>query len=136
MNETLKNRCIDIARMLMPLRRTGRAFHVSFILNKRKIILWATNDYNKNHYYHLFGKYTPTKSNSDGKYVAGLHSEIVIIKRYMQMNKHSDFSGLTLFNVRIGYDGKPMMAKPCDNCKRIVEATNFKEINWTENESC
>ncbi len=133
MNSSTKERCIAIARQLMPLYKSGRSFHVSFLLNKRKILFWATNDYTKNHQYHIFGKYLPTKSNTDeGNYIPVIHSEIAVIKRYIQQRRNSDFSGLTLFNVRIGCDGQPMIAKPCKNCERIVYTTNLKEIVWTE----
>ena len=129
MNQRRKDRLVEIARSLQNLR-TGKSLHFSFILNKNQLLVTAANSYNKMHPYHIFGKYLPTKDNN-ANYIAALHSETNAIKEYINRFGTSDFSGMTLFNVRLGKDGHPMMAKPCDNCQRLVDSFNFKEIEWT-----
>lgn len=131
MNPRVQQRCIQVAREMMPLCRTGRAFHMTFILNKRKLLTWATNNYKDAHLAHRFGAYVPLRS-FNGGYIAGRHSEGECIKKFINKFGHSDFSGLSLFNVRIGFNGEPMLAKPCTNCQRIfIDPQNFKEVIWT-----
>lgn len=133
MNEYRKQRLVEIARSLQDLR-TGRAFHISFILKNNQILAFGVNDYNRVHPAHLFGKYVATKQNTpNSKYIAGYHSETAAIKQYIHKYGTIDCSGLTLFNIRLGFKGQTMMAKCCDNCeKNIVKPANFKHVIWTE----
>lgn len=130
MNNKRKERLIDIARSLS-YKREGRSLHFSFILNKNQLLVTAVNSYKKIHPFHKFGEYFPTRVSSE-KYVAGIHSECNAIREYINRFGNSDFSGLTMFNVRIGVDGVAMMAKPCLNCQRLLNSFNFKNILWTE----
>jgi hypothetical protein len=129
MNQRRKDRLVEITRSLQDLR-TGKSLHFSFILNKNQLLVTAANSYNKMHPYHIFGRYLPTKENN-GNYIAALHSETNAIKEYINRFGTSDFSGMTLFNVRLGKDGFSMLAKPCENCQRLLKSFNFKEIDWT-----
>lgn len=129
MTEKRKNRLISIAHSLSDLR-TGKNLHFSFILDKNKLLVSASNSYDKNHPKHLFGEYKAYKTNN-GKYVPGVHSEIAAIKQFMSRFGHSDFSGLTLFNVRISKAGNILLAKPCNNCDTVIRSFNFKKVLWT-----
>lgn len=128
MNAYRRERLIEIARSLMHCRE-GRSLHFSFILKNNQLLVTSTNSYKKQHLSHRFGEYLPTKSG--GNYVAGMHSETNAIREYIGRFGNSDFSGLTLFNVRLGKNGEPMLAKPCGNCQRLLDSFNFKSIIWT-----
>lgn len=131
MNSHAREKCIQLAQELMPSHRTGRSFHMSFILHRRKLLVWSTNDYRHQHLFHRYGNYLKTKSDTRN-YITSRHSEMLAIKKFINKFGHSDFSGLTLFNVRIGFDGNPMLAAPCQNCDRLfIRPNNFKEVLWT-----
>jgi len=129
MNNKRKERLISIAQSLCDLR-TGRNLHFSFILDKNRLLVSASNTYEKIHPYHKFGEYLPTKE-SNCNYVPGIHSEIAAIRQFINRFGHSDFTGLTLFNVRISKTGQPMLSKPCANCQRVLNSFSFKNILWT-----
>ncbi len=130
MNVNRQERLIEIAKTMMPERRTGKNFHVSFILDKNKLLITGVNDYRQLHLSYRFGEFLPQKT-STVKYIAGRHSEIVALNIFIKRFGNNDCSGLTLFNVRIGNDGEPKMAKPCGNCYPIVNSCGFKRIIWT-----
>lgn len=131
MNEFRKERCINIARALMPLKKTGKYFHVTFLLEKSKILVWATNDYNKPHLSNRFGQYKATKT--DGVYNACLHSEVAALRTYINKYRSSDMRKITLFNVRLDDKGNTWLAAPCANCqKNIIDPLNFKEVEFTK----
>jgi len=133
MNDFRRQRLITIAQSLISSHKTGRNFHVSFILKNNQLLVTGVNNYLQIHLRHKFGDYVPQKSSSKF-YVAGRHSEIVALNIFINKYGHNDCSGLTLFNVRIGCDGLPKISKPCNNCTKIVNSCGFKRILWTENE--
>jgi len=128
MNPYRLNRLTEIAQSLVP-KRTGRAFHVSFILNKNKLLVTAINDYTKEHLSHKFGEYTPYRASLN--YKPGRHSEINALSLFLKKFGSLDVSGLTLLNIRIGFDGATMNAKPCKNCEKVLASLDFKSILWT-----
>lgn len=130
MNNYRKNRCIEIARSMQDLR-TGRNLHFSFLLKNNSLICLATNDYRHRNLEHHFGKYVPTKVGGQN-YVAGRHSECQLLKTYLNRFGNLDMSGFTLFNVRLSLKGETMLAKPCQNCERVLNSLSFKHILWTE----
>lgn len=129
MNEYRKNRLIQIAQSLIA-KRSGRSFHISFILKNNQLLVTATNDYTRLHPYHKYGIYKPYKDGNEN-YVAGRHSEINAISTYLNKFGNLDMSGLTLMNVRIGYNGEVMSSMPCKNCSRILNSFSFKSIIHT-----
>jgi hypothetical protein len=129
MNSYRRERLIEISRGLQNLR-TGRNLHFSYILKNNQLLVSSVNSYTKIHPYHKFGNYKPLKDGAE-KYVAGIHSEISCIREYINRFGNSDFSGLTLFNVRLSKKSEPMMAKPCGNCQNLLDSFNFKSIVWT-----
>ena len=129
MNNRRKERLLEVARNLQHCRE-GRSLHFSFILKNNRLLVTSVNSYKKLHPYHKFGTYVPLKDGS-ANYVAGVHSEISAIREYINRFGHSDFSGLTLFNVRLSKNGEEMLSKPCGNCQRVLDSFNFKAILWT-----
>lgn len=129
MNNYRKERLIDIARSLSH-KRTGKSLHFSFILKSNQLLITASNDYTRQHLAHRFGEYKPFK-NITHNYIAGRHSESQALALYLNKFGNLDVSGLTLFNVRIGYNGEPMNAKPCQNCERVLSSLPFKLIEHT-----
>jgi hypothetical protein len=130
MNQYRKQRLIDIARSLQDLR-TGNSLHFSFILRRNKLLITSVNSYEKLHPYHKFGKYLPVKASNPGSYIAGQHSETAALKAFINRFGHSDFTGLTLFNVRLSRNCEPMLSKPCRNCETLLNTFNFKSIEYT-----
>ena len=131
MNAYRQQRLIAIANSLTHLR-TGKSLHFSFILKNNQLLVTSANSYKKSHLEKSFGKYFPTKLTEGSNYFPALHSEIAAIREYINRFGNSDFTGLTLFNVRVGVDGSTMLAKPCDNCQRVLDSFSFKEINWSK----
>jgi tRNA(Arg) A34 adenosine deaminase TadA len=129
MNAYRRERLIEISRSLQHCRE-GRSLHFSYILKNNQLLVSSVNSYTKLHPYHKFGTYKPLKDGGT-KYVAGVHSETAAIREYINRFGNSDFSGLTLFNVRLSKSGEPMMAKPCGNCQNLLDSFNFKSIVWT-----
>lgn len=129
MNDKRKQRCIKIARNLGD-KKPGKSLHFSFILDKNKILIIAANDLTRRHPEHLFGKYLPTKGN-ETQYIPGVHSEIGALKNFLNKFGNLNTSGLTLFNIRLNSKGELLLAKPCQNCQKVLETLNFKNIIWT-----
>lgn len=130
MNDYRKSRLITIARQMMPELRTGRTFHIAFILKSNKILALAPNNYNKNHLSHIYGEYKPLRSPL-GNYIPSRHAEVNCLRIFLNKFGHLDMSGLTLFVVRIGMDGEVKNSCPCQNCSRVLNGLNFKCIEWT-----
>ena len=87
------------------------------------------NNYNRPHLERLFGKYKSINENV--KYSAGLHSEVAALQQFLKKFNTLDVSGLTLFNVRLSKEGEPMPSAPCNNCSKLIETLNFKNIYST-----
>lgn len=130
MNEKRQQRLITVARSLQHCR-TGRSLHFSFILKNNQLLITSVNSYRKSHLEKAFGRYLPTRDLASSKYIPALHSEIAAIRAYINRFGNSDFSGLTLFNVRLGHQLETMLAKPCANCQKVLDSFSFKEIVWT-----
>jgi hypothetical protein len=130
MNTYRKERLIDIARSLQDLR-TGRSLHFSFILKSNKLLITSVNSYDKLHPYHKFGKYNAIRASNPESYIAGQHSEVAAIRSFINRFRHSDFTGLTMFNVRLSRNGEPMLSMPCKNCETLLNTFNFKSIEHT-----
>ena len=131
MTENRKSRLIEIARAMTD-KRTGRSFHVSFILDKNKIVSIGWNNYLKSHPKSRFGEYKATR-HSTPSYYPGLHAEISSLSRLLNNSeKVPDFKRLAMFNVRIGFNGEVMNAKCCKNCQRTLEEIGFRNFHWTE----
>lgn len=122
------NKCIEICNCLKKDKQTGRSFHATFIYDKNKLLSIGFNNYNKLHRHHKFGKYKGTKENPE-KYVAGLHSEIDALIKLGR----TDCSRLTFINIRIDKNNCANMAKPCENCFKVLQGIGFKNIYYTTN---
>ena len=129
MNEKRQQRLITVARSLQHYR-TGKSLHFSFILKNNQLLVTSVNSYRKSHLDKAFGRYRATRD-FGGEYIPALHSEIAAIREYINRFGSSDFSGLTLFNVRLGHKLETMLAKPCINCQKVLDSFSFKEIVWT-----
>lgn len=129
MNEKRKARLINIARSLHH-KKSGPNFHVSFILNKNQLLCLGVNNYNKSHPKHKMGQYYSRKGNGD-LYEACIHSEVAAMKLFVSKFGHLDLSGLTLFNVRLGVNGEPMMSAPCKNCAKLLGAAGCNDLIHT-----
>ena len=128
MNKRLE-KCIEISLGLRPSKQTGRSFHTTFIFDKNRILSIGTNDYNKQHPYHKMGEYRGFKSNPE-HYRPCLHSEISALLRLGE----EDCSRYVFVNVRIDNNNKISMAKPCQNCQKILDGVGYKKIIYSTSE--
>lgn len=122
-------KCIEISLGLRPSKQTGRSFHTTFIFDKKRILSIGTNDYNKHHPYHKMGEYRGFKSNPE-HYRPCLHSEISALLRLGE----EDCSRYVFINVRIDNNNKISIAKPCQNCQKILDGVGYKKIIYTTSE--
>lgn len=125
MSQKLVDRYIEIARALKPLKQNGRAFHLTAIFDKRKVLSIGVNSYLKSHPSRKFGVYS---SKNDGEYNPKCHSEIHSLLKLGEC----DCSNYTFLNIRLTKDGKPALAKPCHNCFSVLKnQVGFKRIIYT-----
>lgn len=120
----------EITRCLKSHNQTGKTFHTTFIYKGNKLLKIGHNSYKKLHREHKFGKYHPTKDDTS-RYTAGVHSEMNAIIRLGQ----TDCSDLTFCNIRIGNNDKPLISKPCGNCRRVLEQVGFKTLWYYDGEN-
>ena len=121
-NDRLIKRLIEISYALKEKGVTGRAFHVSFILKKSRVLSISSNNYLKTH---------PQTRNFGYKTHNRIHSELGAALK-LGLN---DFSGLTLFNVRINRNNQLDMSCPCLGCQNLIKSLNFKSVYYTDGDS-
>lgn len=113
------NRLTEIAYALKTKNiQTGRAFHVTFILNKSKISSIGINNYFKTHPRIKEFNYSPHKK---------VHSEL---RAALNLGL-SDCSGLTLVNVRINNNNQLDNSAPCRGCTDLLSQLSFKNVYHT-----
>ena len=120
-------RAIEISKALKPKYQSGQHFHTSFAFQRSKIISIAWNNYDLEHLHHKYGQYKPTRD-KDAKYKASRHSEICLLQKLILPPQD-----LVLINVKIDNNNQPSLAKPCDNCIKVVDGL-FKRIYFTIDE--
>lgn len=125
MNKKL-SKCIEISKLLMPTKKTGRSFHTSFAFLKNKMVALAWNSYKDGHLTHVFGKYPPTRGGEN--YKAGRHSECQLLKKLRIPTKN-----LTICNVRIDNNGDVALAKCCPNCQKLLDSRGYRRIIYSIN---
>ena len=122
------NKCIEICACLKQDKETGRSFHATFIYDKGKLLSIGFNNYKKLHRRHIFGNYKGFKDNPE-KYVASIHSEIDALIKLGR----TDCSRLTFINIRIDKNNLANIAKPCENCFKVLQGVGFKNLYYTTN---
>lgn len=128
MNKNLINKLI-VKALSIKSKRIG-AVHVSFILDRNRIVSIGTNNKKKTH----------PKSYSLHKTI---HSELDAIlnieiqdecKKYHLQNVSQIVSNLIMFNVRFTRGGNIGNSKPCKYCQRMLSDLGFKEVWYTVEE--
>lgn len=125
-NKRIEKKITEIAYAYKGKAQTGRRFHMTFVLDKSKLVVFGINDYNRHHPARRYGEYKPYKCDKVD-YVPGLHSEIAAI---IKLGEH-DCSKYTFVNVRVGNNGKLNNSKPCPNCQRVFEQLGYRKIYYT-----
>lgn len=125
MNKSLE-KCVEITKGLKPHKQNGRSFHATFIFDKKRLLSIGYNNYKKHHPYHKVGKYFGYKTNPE-KYQPCLHSEISAILKLGE----EDLSHCVFVNVRIDQRDKLALAKPCQNCERVLRQVGFKKLFYS-----
>lgn len=121
------NKCIEITKCLRKDKQTGRSFHSTFIFDKGKLLSIGFNNLKKLHRRHKFGIYRGCKTNPE-KYIASIHSEIDAL---IKLGK-TDCSRFIFINIRIDKNDEVNIAKPCENCMRVLQGIGFKKIYFTD----
>ena len=100
----------------------GRTFHISFIVERNKILASGINDEGKTH---------PTSARM-GRFTQSLHSELkACINFRNQYSRNTD--SCSLYNVRLDRQGRIRMAKPCWACGKLLDMVGFKQVWYTDN---
>lgn len=126
MNTNVFDRCIETSYALYGQKRTGRAFHTSFLLNKNRIRSIGINDYNKTH---PRTRFLPYVNGRGERYNAKIHSELSCILKFGE----EDCSNLYMVNIRINMNGELAMAMPCFGCEHLIRQTQIKIVYYTNN---
>lgn len=119
MNNKLKKRVLDTA-FAMSKFANCKSKHISFIVDKNKILSVGWND----------GWKTHPLAKKHGYRFSSIHSELAAIIRIGIDNCH----GLTLINVRVNSLGEIRISKPCSICQSWLSTLGLKQIYYTNNE--
>lgn len=108
----------ETAKALQPNNHSAKTFHVTFVLDKNKILSIGINS-SKTHpktlRYNYWGK-------------VGIHSELsAIIKLYKE-----NCENYTFVNVRLKKDGTAALSKPCSGCQDMLNQMGYKKIYFTD----
>jgi len=114
MNQRIYQRAVEISQALRP-NNARLFFHTSFAVRKSRIVCIAVNNFSKLHNENRFGKYVNTRGYKE-EYVPFTHSECSLISKLGE----EDISDYEFLNIRITFDGKANMARPCFNCARVL----------------
>lgn len=90
--------------------------HWTFIVQRNKIVEWATN---RTHEPDKRYGYKPT---------AKLHSELLAYKRAVGLLTTDKFE---VINIRLNRQGKPKISMPCETCYRWLRSTGCTKIYFT-----
>ena len=123
MNDRIFNRLTEISVALKSKRQTGRTFHTTFILEKKRIISIGINNI-KSHPKTAEFDYVGEKK---GTFIASLHSEM---DSWLKLGQE-DCSKYTFINIRINNNGKLDYSAPCLGCKRLMEQIGFKKFYYS-----
>ena len=114
MNYRLGNRCLSIARTLIPTIRQMRCSHVAFLIKKSKIMHIGWNKV-KSH---------PITLNFSYKSYSHLHAEAdVIIK-----SGNEFLNDFELLVVRFDKNGKLVNSKPCKGCQSLIQQVGLNRV--------
>lgn len=123
------SRLTEISLALKPKHQTGRTFHVTFVLDKSKIVSIGINNLNKTHpKTHKFNYKTFEK---DSTYMTSLHSEMDAWLKLGQQN----CSHLTFVNVRINNNNKLDFSYPCSGCLSLMSQIGFKDFYFSSKDN-
>jgi len=122
-NDRIFNRLTEISIALKSKRQTGRTFHTTFILEKKRIISIGVNNLDKSH--PKTNEFDYTKDNYD--YFPCLHSEM---DAWLKLGKE-DCSRFVFVNLRVNNNGELDNSLPCKGCKSLMKQIGFKEFYYS-----
>ena len=100
----------------------GQSRHISFIVQRRKIITVGWNNEFKSH----------TLGRKFGQRAESIHSELHAISRFP--HRDLDIVKTIMYNVRITRDNRIVQSKPCEACLKMVMAYNLNGLCFTNSE--
>lgn len=121
------NNYIDIAKALKCHKQTGRSFHVTFAVQKKKVLAIGINNYDRVVSKIKYGQY---KIYGPESYKPCLHSEISVILKLGR----EDCSNIEFYNIRIDNNNEIASSKPCNNCMNMFNILGFKKIYYINNQ--
>lgn len=121
MSNKLFKRCYDLACDLAIFDEYYSQRHFSFLCIRNKIICSGVNNSFK----------TTTLSSKFNYRFHNIHSELACIKNCPVHWR--ELPNLTMVNVRLNRDMKPMMAKPCKICIQMLDYFEVGEVYYSTN---
>lgn len=114
------DRLVEKARLIAPkIDERARSKHISFLLDKNKIVSYG---YNQGWKSHSLGKLTCTR-------YAAIHSEAhSIIKCNRRIDK---LHQLTMVNIRFRRDGSLALSRPCVFCQKLLDLFRIRDVYFT-----
>jgi deoxycytidylate deaminase len=122
----------DIALSLIDYSSGRRCHHVSFILQKNKIVAIGVNQ-PKTHPVNLINRKVSKitgQDYSDQKHTCSEFNAILKLKRRTNI----DTKKCTLINVRYDNNGRIALSKPCQSCENLLRYFEFKKVIWSGND--
>lgn len=119
-------RATEIAYALKSKSPSGRAFHVTTVFDKNRIVSIGVNTF-KTHPQAY--KYKKLEIINEERYVPTIHSELSAI---LKMNKE-DCSDLLFFNIRIDNNNKLNNSYPCSGCVQLLKQVGFNKLFYSTN---
>ena len=115
----------QIAFKLKESNQTGRAFHLTAVFKKNRLLTVGVNNYKKTHPEVEKIKYL-NKENE--RYNACIHSELAA---WLNLDK-ANCSDFVFVNVRIDKNNKVGMSRPCSGCIKLLKKIRFKKFYYTD----
>lgn len=61
-----------------------------------------------------------------------VHAEISALINALRVHSHEDIRGSSIYVARVTKDGNHALAKPCEGCRKALEAYGIKGVSYTE----
>jgi hypothetical protein len=101
-------------------------FTIAFDVNK-PVLICQNNPVKVNHKAYRIGKQFNIQTYKEFPYV---HSESYLISKLLDRYNSID-TNLSIVNIRINRQGIVLLSKPCDNCKKLLDAVGLNKVYWT-----
>ena len=113
--------CCKLAKSLRKIYQSGRTFHITVAIYKRKVLAVGINNYSRIVFRTKLGTY---KRDGNIDYVPNMHSEVAALLKLAR----ADCSNLEFYNVRVDRNDIIRSSIPCYNCMCLLKQVGYKRI--------